>query len=216
MSRIPATGLPADLLAKRPDVRSSGLRLESADQQVAAARAARLPAISLAATASYGADQLDLLFNNWVLKLAGSLTAPIFDGNRRKAEVDRTRAVADENLALYRETVLTAVKEVEDALINEAKQREHIEALELQMDAAQRALDHAVFRYRKGVDNYLPVLTQLLTVQNLERDRIQRQTELVIYRVSLYRALGGSWMDTLTPDTGSEPAESKGDTNHEG
>jgi multidrug efflux system outer membrane protein len=216
LSGIPATGLPADLLAKRPDVRASGLRLKSADWQVAAARAARLPAISLAATASYGADQLDLLFNNWILKLAGSLAAPIFDGNRRKAEVDRTRAVADQNLALYRETVLTAVKEVEDALISETKQREHIEALELQMDAAQRALDQAVLRYRKGVDNYLPVLTQLLTVQGLERDLIQRQTELVIYRVSLYRALGGTWTEALTPGAGSEPAETRGDANHEG
>jgi multidrug efflux system outer membrane protein len=130
--------------------------------------------------------------------------------------VDRTRAVADQNLALYRETVLTAVKEVEDALISETKQREHIEALELQMDAAQRALDQAVLRYRKGVDNYLPVLTQLLTVQGLERDLIQRQTELVIYRVSLYRALGGTWTEALTPGAGSEPAETRGDANHEG
>ncbi len=216
LSGIPVTGLPADLLAKRPDVRASGLRLRSADWQVAAARAARLPAISLAATAGYGANQLDLLFNNWILKLAGSLTAPIFDGNRRKAEVDRTRAVAGENLALYRETVLTAVKEVEDALISEHKQREHIEALELQMAAAKSALDQAMLRYRKGVDNYLPVLTQLVTVQGLERDLIQRQTELVIYRVSLYRALGGTWTEALTPGAGSVPAESRGDTNHEG
>lgn len=216
LSGIPATGLPADLLAKRPDIRASGLRLKSADWQVAAARAARLPAISLAATASYGTDQLDLLFNNWILKLAGSLTAPIFDGNRRKAEVDRTRAVADENLARYRETVLTAVKEVEDALISETKQKEHIEVLELQMDAAQRALDQALLRYRKGVDNYLPVLTQLLTVQTLERDLIQRQTELVFYRVSLYRSLGGTWTDALTPGAGSEPAEKRGYTDNEG
>ncbi|MDY7035285.1 MAG: efflux transporter outer membrane subunit [Thermodesulfobacteriota bacterium] len=216
LSRIPATGLPADLLAKRPDVRASGLRLKSADWQVAAARAARLPAISLTATAIYGTDQLDLLFDNWILKLAGSLIAPIFDGMRRKAEVTRTRAVADENLAHYRKTVLTAIKEVEDALINEVKQQEHIEALELQMDAAQKALDQALLRYRKGVDNYLPVLTQLLTVQNLERDLIQRHTDLVIYRVSLYRALGGTWMDRLSPDTGSLPSETRGDMDHEG
>jgi multidrug efflux system outer membrane protein len=60
------------------------------------------------------------------------------------------------------------------------------------------------------------VLTQLLAVQGLERDLIQRQTELVIYRVSLYRALGGKWTEALTPGVGSEPAETRGDTNHEG
>jgi NodT family efflux transporter outer membrane factor (OMF) lipoprotein len=196
---VPGTGLPADLLSARPDVRAAGMRLQAADWQVAAARAERLPAISLTARATYGSGDLSLLFDNWLLSLAGNLTAPIFDANRRAAEVDRTRAVVDERLWAYRQVVLTAIKEVEDALVSEEKQRQHIQALTQQIDAARKALNEAGERYLKGLNDYLPVLTQLLSVQSLERDLIRREAELLIARVSLYRALGGSWMTELQP-----------------
>jgi len=195
---IPATGLPADLLSARPDLRAAGMRLWAADWQVAAARADRMPSISLTGQARYGDGDLDVLFDNWLLNLAGNLTAPIFDGRQRAAEVDRSLAVVDENLAAYRQTVLTAIKEVEDALVSEAKQREHIKGLEKVLDTARKALKQAGNRYRNGLTDYLPVLTQLLKVQGLERDLIQQQTNLVGARISLYRALGGTWMGSLS------------------
>jgi outer membrane protein TolC len=197
--KIPAIGLPADLLAARPDLRAAGFRLKAADWQVAAARANRLPAINLAAQAAYGKGVLDVLFDNWLLSLAGNLTAPIFDGKRRSAEVDRTLAIADENLLAYREAVLTAIKEVEDAIVSELKQQEHVNSLEQVMVTARKAFAEARNRYRNGLTDYLPVLTQLLTVQRLERELIQKQTTLLIARVSLYRALGGMWPESLTP-----------------
>ncbi|MEN8753352.1 MAG: TolC family protein, partial [Desulfobacterales bacterium] len=195
---IPATGLPADLLSSRPDLRAAGMRLWAADWQVAAARADRLPAISLTAQARYGEADADVLFDNWLLSLAGNLTAPIFDGKRRAAEVDRSLAVVDEKLSAYRQTVLTAIKEVEDALVNESKQREHINGLEKVTATARKALKEAGNRYRKGLTDYLPVLTQLLTVQGLERNLIQQQANLLGVRISLYRALGGTWTESLT------------------
>ena len=199
---LPPTGLPVDLLAARPDVRSAGLRLQAADWQIAAARAARLPAISLNAGARYGQGDFDVLFSNWLLSLSASLTQPLLDGGLRKAEVDRTRALADENLATYYNTVLTAVKEVEDAIISETKQREHIEGLKKVVTTARNALNEAGVRYRNGLNDYLPVLTQLLTVQGLERDLIRRQADLLAARVRLYRALGGKWpMELATPES---------------
>jgi NodT family efflux transporter outer membrane factor (OMF) lipoprotein len=198
IAAMPDAGLPAALLAARPDIRAAGMRLQAADWQVAAARANRLPALRLTLGGGYGAESLDLLFDNWILTLAGSLTAPIFDGGRRAAEVDRTRALADEDLSAYRLTVLTAIKEVEDALVGEAKRQAHLEALKQQRDAADRALKEAGERYRNGIQDYLPVLTQLLAVQGLDRDLIRQETLLRIERVGLYRALGGSWTDDLT------------------
>ena len=199
LTSLPPTGLPADLLATRPDVRSAGLRLEAADWQIAAARAARLPALSLTARARYGQGDFDLLFSNWLLSLAANLSVPIMDGGRLAAEVDRTRALADENLAAYYNTVLTAVKEVEDALVSEAKQREHIQGLKQVVATARSALEEAGVRYQNGLNDYLPVLTQLLTVQGLERDLIRRQADLLTSRVQLHRALGGTWPQELTP-----------------
>jgi len=198
-SDVPETGLPVQLLTARPDVRAAALRLQSADWQVAAARADRLPSIRLTGGAAYQAGELDLLLDNWLLNLGANLTAPLFDGRRRAAEVERTRAVVAENLAAYRRTILTAIKEVEDALVSEEKLRRHINGLDAQLNAAQNALNEAGLRYRKGLNDYLPVLTQLVAVQNLERDLIQRKTDLLVSRVNLYRALGGTWTDSLSP-----------------
>jgi outer membrane protein, multidrug efflux system len=194
---LPALGVPADLLANRPDVRAAGLRLRVADWRVAEARANRLPSLRLTAGASYGAEALDLLFDNWLLNLAANLTAPLLDGGRRAAAVERQEAVAAENLANYRETVLTALKEVEDALVREAKQRQHLAGLQRQIEVAEKALDEAVERYRKGLNDYLPVLTQLASTQRLARSRITQQAALIRYRIALYRALGGDWADGL-------------------
>jgi multidrug efflux system outer membrane protein len=198
-SEVPEIGLPAQLLIERPDVRAAALRLRAADWNVAAARADRLPSMRLTGKAEYGADKISLLFDNWLLNLAAGLTAPLFDGKSRAAEVDRRKAVVMENLAVYRRTVLTAIKEVEDALVKEQKLREHIKGLEAQLAATQNGLKEAGMRYRKGLNDYLPVLTELLAVQNLERDLIQRKADLLVARVDLYRALGGTWAESLDP-----------------
>jgi len=197
---IPMTGIPADLLAKRPDIRAAGLRLQAAGRQVDAARANRLPAVSLSARALYSADQLDLIFDNWLINLAGNLVGPLFDGGTRTSEVRRQQAIAEANLAAYRQTVYTAVKEVEDALVTDYRKQQRIAALELQLTTARQALEEAKERYLKGVNDYLPVLTQLLSVQNLELNLIEEKAQLLTNRVGLYRALGGSWTDDLVED----------------
>ncbi|MFO7976624.1 MAG: efflux transporter outer membrane subunit [Candidatus Hydrogenedentota bacterium] len=191
---LPEPGLPAELLANRPDVRAAGLRLRSADWRVSAARADRLPALRLTGSASYGADEWDLVFDNWVASLAAGVTGPIFDAGRRKAEVERTRAVVDERLAAYRESVLVAAKEVESAMFEEVKQMEYIEALERQLDAATNAHDQALLRYRKGLNDYLPVLSALSQLQVVERRLVQAELTRLDLRLQLCTALGGSWM----------------------
>ncbi len=201
---LPPFGLPADLLSARPDIRAAGKRLEAADWQITSARANRLPSISLSARARYGESELDILFDNWLLNLSASLTAPLLDGGYRKAEVDRTRAVADERLAAYRDTVLNAIKEVEDALLSENKQQEHIEGLKQVIDTAGKALEEAGVRYRNGIIDYLPVLTQLLSVQSLKKNLILRQESHLATRIALHRALGGAWpAELIAPDNAS-------------
>jgi outer membrane protein, multidrug efflux system len=193
----PAAGIPTQLLANRPDIQAAAKRLEAADWNVAAARADRLPQISLSVNAAYQADKLSLLVDNWITRLAANMTAPLFDGRRRASEVRRLQAVVFENLAVYRQTVLAAMREVEDALVDEAKLREHLSGLQAQLEAARNALNQARRRYRNGLSDYLPVLTQLLTVQELERTQIQRRADLLTARVDLYRSLGGTWTDAL-------------------
>ncbi len=197
LSNLPGIGIPADVLANRPDVRQAGLSLQSADWTVSAARADRLPAIRLTAAANYGNNNTIDLFDDWFANLAASVTGPIFDGGRRKAEVARARAVVDERLATYRATVVNAIKEVEDALVSEQKQREYIIALDRNLELSRNSYKEAVNRYRNGLIEYLPVLVELVSLQNLERDRVEAQYNLLRYRINLYRALGGSWTDEL-------------------
>ncbi|MGB6972405.1 MAG: efflux transporter outer membrane subunit [Desulfobulbales bacterium] len=197
IAAVPAAGLPVQLLQNRPDIAAALRRMEASDQDLAAARADRLPALRLTGGAAYDNDELAALFDNWVVNLAASVTAPIFDGSRRKAEVEINLAAVQQQLAEYRQIVLSAVREVEDALISETKIREHIAALENQLQAGQNALSEAGTRYVNGLNDYLPVLTQLLSVQNLENDLIQRHEDLLVARISLYRAIGDHGLMTL-------------------
>ncbi|MDH5524365.1 MAG: efflux transporter outer membrane subunit [Desulfobulbaceae bacterium] len=196
---LPPLGLPADLLAARPDIQAAGRRLAAADHSFAAARADRLPALRLTGSASLDHDRLDGLLDNWLLNLAASLTAPLIDGGRRQAEVLRSEAKVRELLALYRQTVLLAIKEVEAALVNENKIKAHNQALQQQLATAQKALTEARSRYLRGLNDYLPVLTQLQTVQALEKEAISQQSSLLLARIDLHRALGAAWTAELAP-----------------
>jgi len=204
LGTLPNIGIPSDILANRPDVRQAGLRLQSADWTVSAARADRLPAIRLTASGGYANAEISDIFDDWIANLAASLTGPIFDGGRRKAEVERARAAVDERLAAYRETVINAIKEVEDALVSEQKQRDYIAALDERLEAATRSYEEAVNRYRNGLVEYTTVLVQLTPLQTLERDRVEAQFNLIRYRIDLYRALGGSWPGELGEPQRSE------------
>jgi len=210
---LPATGIPADLLANRPDVRAAGLRLRSSQWAVSSARADRLPAITLTGRAEYASDQFNTLFDNWLANLAAGLTGPIFDGNRRSAEVDRTRAVARERLVDYEQTVMEAIRDVENALVNITKQQEYLEAVDRQLALARMTLEQAGERYQNGVVTYLTVLTSLLDVQSLERTLVQGQADLLVYQIGLHRALGGSWYEEMDAQA-QGPADRRTDPPH--
>lgn len=210
---LPPGGLPADLIANRPDVQAAFSRLQAADWDVTVALTDRLPALRLSGGAGFEAGAFDLLLESWVLRLAANFTAPLFDSGSRQAEIERTRAVANEHLAAYRQTVLEALREVENALIDEHKLGEHIDALGIQLRETKNALREARSRYRNGLNDYLPVLTQLLSAQGLERDLMERKTDLMLARIDLYRALGGSWAQQLpTPPAVSVLADETPET----
>ncbi len=193
MPELPRPGLPARLLAMRPDVKAAKLRLLAADWRISAAKADMLPSFFLRAEGAFKSDKLSLIFDNWFIRFAENLAMPLIDGQKRKGEVDRRIAIADENLWAYRRIVYNAIKDVEDALVAEQNRKEHIETIKRQMDAAKNALQRAGDRYLKGLSDYIPVLTQILAVQNLERNLIEQKTLLILDRIRLHRALGGRW-----------------------
>jgi len=188
---MPATGVPSDLLQQRPDVRASLRRIEAADWNVATAKADRLPRVTLGLSGSTGADRFEDLFDDWLARFAGQIVAPVLDGGRRRLEVEKQQAVVDEALAGYRQTVLTALKEVEDALMLEGKVQDQLEALRNELALARQTLSAARNRYANGLSDYLNVTSSLISVQSLERDEITQIANLFKARIALHKALGG-------------------------
>ncbi len=193
---LPKLGIPAELLEQRPDIRAAALRLRAADWDLTVAKADRLPTLKLTASATTSGNFGDL-FDNWLLNLANNLTTPLFDAGLRAAEVERQQAIISEQLAAYRETVLTAIREVEDALISEQKLQEELTALQHQLSLAEQALATAKNRYLKGLITYLPVLTELQNVEQLQQTLLNQRLDLMTNRVTLHRALGGDWTEQL-------------------
>ncbi len=190
---LPDTGVPVRWLRQRPDLRSSYLRVRSADREVAAAIADQYPRFSISANFQTTASEPAELLQEWFGRLAGNMTAPLLDGGRRDAEVDRARAAAAENLHNYGQTLLTGIQEVENALSNERHQRNVLKRVRKQLRLSNRTLDQLLRKYRNGTINFLRVLDELRTNQQLQRSVLSAQYQLVQDRIDLYRALGGTW-----------------------
>jgi NodT family efflux transporter outer membrane factor (OMF) lipoprotein len=190
---LPTPGLPADLIRRRPDLRAAERRVQAADHRVAAAIADQWPRLSLSADAATSGSRTRDLFDNWLATIAGNVTAPLFDAGLRQAEVDRTRAVLSERINSYGAEVLAALAEVEDALMQEARQSEYVDNLARQIDLSQKATERTLDQYSKGGADFTRYLTTLLNYQRLQRTYVAAQRDLVLFRIDLYRALAGSW-----------------------
>ena len=188
---LPETGVPLDLLTKRPDIGSSLQRLQAADNRLAAAAADRLPRLSISADLSATGENSGDLFNNWFSTLGANLFGPLFDGGRREAEVARNESIAGQLFYRYGQTILEAIGEVENSLVREKEQQVILSSLETQLQYAAETIKNVGDRYRQGVENYQRVLLALLSHQNLQRSILTSRRQLITFRISLYRALSG-------------------------
>ncbi len=196
---LPDTGLPLELIRRRPDVRVAYNLVLAADRDMAQAIANKFPRLSLNLAAQVGSDNYSNLFQNWVYTLAGELVTPLLYGGRLRAEVDRTEAVKNQVLYQYGQTTLNAFREVEDALIREQNQEERLLVLGRQLDLAQKTNRQLRLEFLNGLTEYLDVLLSLDQEQQLQRDIIDAQQELLEYRIALYRALAGDF-ETNRPE----------------
>lgn len=193
MPPLPSTGLSLALMQRRPDIRKAYYAVQAADQRIASAIADRYPKFSLTANVETTSPSFQSLLNNWLATIAGNIVLPVVDGRRRVAEVERTRAVAAEALNNYAASMLNAVGEVENALVQERQQHKAVENLAGQVELARQASNLIRLRYINGAIDFLRVLSALLSQQSLERSLLQNRQQLIGYRISLYRALAGKF-----------------------
>ena len=199
---LPATGLPADLLRRRPDVRRDYLAFVAADRDAASAFSDQFPRLNLTGSLLNVADRPSDLFRDWFVSIGSSLIAPLLDGGQRRAEVDRTAAVTRLRFNEYGQTMLTAFREVEDALARERNQTERIERLKNQVELALRSSERLREQYLIGEAEFLDVLTAQTASQRLQRETLSAELDLRLIRVSLYLALAGG-LDPQRPPVGN-------------
>lgn len=190
---LPETGLPAELVQRRPDVRAAFHRLQAADRDVAAAVSRQFPRLTLTAEAAASDEGASALYEDWARTLTAGLVAPLFDAGERRAQVEEARAVERQRLAEYGQAVLTAFQEVEDALIQERKQGEQVRSLRRQVADAAQAHEALQRQHRNGTASYLDVLSARTQEQQLRRDLLAAQLQRLESRIALYRALAGGF-----------------------
>jgi NodT family efflux transporter outer membrane factor (OMF) lipoprotein len=199
------TGLPSELLQRRPDIAAAERRMAEANQQIGIARAAYFPTVMLDGTAGFAGTQ----GSNWFTWPAGfwalgpSLAETLFDAGRRRATSESARANYDASVATYRQTSLTAFQEVEDNLAalrileNEAQQQDQAIA------SSKDSLHLFTNRYEGGVDTYLQVITAETIELANERNAIDILRRRMDASVLLIKALGGGWSVSNLPTFGA-------------
>lgn len=200
--RLPAVaaGLPSELLQRRPDIRKAEADLRAGNFDVAGARAARFPSIQLTASGGSASQALSGLFGpgNWITSLAAGLTAPIFQGGQLEAQEDSARARFQELTALYGRAIVSAFRDVENALSATGYYARQYEYSRTAFEQAREAYRLAEVRYRTGTVDFITVLNAQQTVFQTNDSLVQADLARYTALVNLYLALGGGW-DGLAP-----------------
>jgi NodT family efflux transporter outer membrane factor (OMF) lipoprotein len=189
------TNLPSALLERRPDVAEAERRVASANAQIGVARAAYFPQFSLDATAGFNSTQS----SNWLSapsrfwSIGPQLTAPIFEGGRLVAQTALTKAQYLEQVAQYRNTVLTAYQDVEDSLAALRQLEQEAQTVASAVAAADVAMQQAMYRYRAGAATFLEVSSAETIALQAQLSAANIQVRRFNATVMLVKALGGGW-----------------------
>jgi outer membrane protein TolC len=193
---VPA-GIPADLLWQRPDVRASGYRLEASRLRVGARKAELLPSITLSGSLGLQSSTAGGLFDisQWFSNLAAGLTQPLFQGGRLRANLSAAEARYAQQLAAHGQTVLVAVGEVEAALLRHREEVERYRTLSEQLEEARSSVALQEERYRSGVGAYTDYLDALRVLLNTQSTLSVSTRDVALARLTVHRALGGTWAE---------------------
>jgi NodT family efflux transporter outer membrane factor (OMF) lipoprotein len=193
--------VPSALLERRPDIANAERQMAAQNEQIGIARAAMYPAVGLSGSAGFQGTSLANVFSlpGLFWSLGANATQLIFDAGRRRAITQQQRDLFDAAVANYRQTVLTALQQVEDAMAAlRILEREAAQVAE-SVRAAQRSLDISTAQYKAGVVSSLQVITAQATLLQNQRTAVDLVTRRLIASVQLIEALGGGWDASRLP-----------------
>lgn len=190
-----ATGLPAELLSRRPDLRQAERKLAAASADIGVATAELYPKFDLTlglGLQSYNASSfLERASRYWTI--IPGISLPLFNAGKTTAQIESKRAAYDESLASYRATFNTALEEVENALASWYEEQARQQTLVEAVSASEQAVKLAEDSYRRGLTTYLSVLSAENSLFNAQRSHSQSQANLLTDLIALNKALGGGW-----------------------
>jgi NodT family efflux transporter outer membrane factor (OMF) lipoprotein len=193
-----AVGIPADTLRQRPDVRMAERTLAAETARIGQAEANRYPALTLSGSIGLEALTLGALGGSSAIahSVAASLAAVVFDGGRLRQQVEAQGAVAEQALAAYEASILTALEDVENALVALDNSLRRRDALTAAAAAARQAAQLARYRYESGLIDFLTVLDTQRTLLSVEDSLAASRAENASALIRLYKALGGGWISS--------------------
>jgi NodT family efflux transporter outer membrane factor (OMF) lipoprotein len=202
-ARLPVIplGVASDLLERRPDIAAAERDVAAANAQIGVAQAAYFPSLTLSASGGFSAGRAAewLTAPSRVWSLGAGLAQMLFDAGARQAQTEQARALHEQQIATYRQTVLQAFKEVEDGLSSLRILEEEARLQEETVAAARQALELVTNQYKAGIVGYLNVIAAQTTVASNERAAASLQGRRLAASVDLIRALGGGWESSALP-----------------
>jgi multidrug efflux system outer membrane protein len=189
------TGIPSQLLERRPDIQQAEQTLIAANAQIGVARAQFFPNLSISGSGGVGGDSLADIFDpsGKTIYGLGTLTQPIFEGGKLRGQLNLAKETQKEMVITYQKTIAGAFRDVSNALIALNKQRAYREQQEKLVAAAQDATRLARLRYQGGSTSYLEVLTTDSNLYAAQLTLVSAQQGEALTLVQLYSALGGGW-----------------------
>jgi multidrug efflux system outer membrane protein len=190
-----ASGVPSDLLERRPDIMQAEAQLRAANANIGAARAAFFPSITLTGSLGTASTALSGLFGPGALawSFIPAIVAPIFNGGQLRAELDVAKIEKDIGVAQYEKAIQAAFSEVASGLAARGTYERQVAALERLVASSQQALDLAQLQFRTGTASYLAVLTEQRNLYGAQQQLVQARLARLTNLVDLYRYLGGGW-----------------------
>ncbi|HOD84328.1 MAG: putative efflux pump outer membrane protein TtgC precursor [Planctomycetes bacterium ADurb.Bin126] len=194
-------GVPADLLRRRPDIRSAEAGIHAATANIGVAVADLFPRATINASLGWQADSLSSLLNpaSRFWSFGPAVTWNAFQSGRVLSNIEVQKALEEQSILAYRQTVLTAIQEVENALVASVKEQEHRKALTDAVAANRRAVELAGQLYAQGNTDFLNVLSAQQGLLNSEDALAQSTAAISTDLIALYKALGGGWEETVPP-----------------
>ena len=191
---VPVT-LPSALLERRPDIAAAERKAAAANEQIGVAISAYFPSLTLSAQGGFESSVLSQLFTlpSRFWTVGPTLAATLFDGGLRHAQTQAARAAYDQQVAVYRQTVLAAFQDVEDNLASQRILAQEIVLQREAVDSARQALAIVTNEYRAGTVDYVTVLTAQTTAFSAEQKLASLAGQRMVSSVGLVKALGGGW-----------------------